>query len=134
VVDQTLDARAHRQATFALDARTPLLSAGTCTVTTVPSPRSTHRLLVVEARDLDTDERRRRTVAVEQPSTEAGQRTQMQDVVAELHPQARIRSFGQGAASFLDADHLIVVHYGDRVEDDGLREPEPQAQQPLFAT
>jgi len=49
-------------------------------------------------------------------------------------PKTRIRSFGQGATSFLDADHLIVAHYGDRVEDDGLREPEPQAQQPLFAT
>jgi hypothetical protein len=52
----------------------------------------------------------------------------------ECTPQARIRSFGQGAASFLDADHLIVAHYGDHVEDDGLRETEPQAQQALFAT
>lgn len=57
----------------------------------------------------------------------------MQDVGAELHPRARIRSFGQGAVSFLDADHLIFAHYGDHVEHEGLRETEPQRQQPLFA-
>jgi hypothetical protein len=58
------------------------------------------RRLIVEARDLDTDARARQEVDVDAPADEAGQRAQLADVVARLHPEARMRSFGNGAASF----------------------------------
>jgi hypothetical protein len=67
--------------------------------------------LVVEARDLDTDERSVVTFEVSMPADEAGQRAQMCDRVSQVHPDARIRSFGGGAASFLDSRRLVVAHY-----------------------
>ncbi|HTZ65808.1 MAG TPA: hypothetical protein VMB51_17060 [Solirubrobacteraceae bacterium] len=89
----------------------------------------------MEARDLDTDARARQEVDVDAPADEAGQRAQLASVVARLHPDARIRSFGNGAASFLDSSHLVVAHYTE------AREPRPapampdastDVQQPLF--
>lgn len=98
-------------------------------MTTVP------RRLIVEARDLDTDARARQEVDVDAPADEAGQRAQLASVVARLHPDARMRSFGNGAASFLNSSHLVVAHYTE------AREPRPvlsvpdtstDVQQPLF--
>jgi hypothetical protein len=46
-----------------------------------------------------------------------------------------MRSFDRGAASFLDASHLVVAHYSDaQVPAEILPEPVPTAdhQQPLF--
>jgi hypothetical protein len=93
------------------------------------------RRLIVEARDLDTDARARQELDVDAPADEAGQRAQLAGVVARLHPEARMRSFGNGAASFLDSSHLVVAHYTE------AREPRPalsvpeastDVQQPLF--
>jgi hypothetical protein len=93
------------------------------------------RRLIVEARDLDTDARTRQELDVDAPTDEAGQRAQLVSVVARLHPEARMRSFGNGAASFLDSSHLVVAHYAE------AREPRPalsvpdastDVQQPLF--
>jgi len=74
------------------------------------------RRLIVEARDLDTDARARQEVDVDAPADEAGQRAQLASVVARLHPEARMRSFGNGAASFLDSCHLVVAHYTEACE------------------
>lgn len=93
--------------------------------------------LIVEARDLDTDERTVATFNVAVPSDELGRRTQLAGAVAALHPNARMRSFGGTAASFLDSERLVVAHYGE-VQREGTHEtsadPEqPVVQQPLFA-
>jgi len=93
------------------------------------------RRLIVEARDLDTDARARQELDVDAPADQVGQRAQLATVVARLYPEARMRSFGNGAASFLDSSHLVVAHYAE------AREPRPalsvpeastDVQQPLF--
>lgn len=94
------------------------------------------RTLIVEARDLDTDDRTTARFEVEMPRDEAGQRAQLTQLVGDLHPAARMRSFGNGAASFLDARHLVVAHYVERDHDPS--EPAAEArhaseQQQLFA-
>jgi len=92
------------------------------------------RLLIVEARDLDTDERTVATFEVELPSDEAGQRAQLAGAVAGLHPDARMRSFGGGAASFLDSQRLVVAHYsGTERQPMSADRIEQVEQQPLFA-
>jgi len=93
------------------------------------------RRLIVEARDLDTDARARQDLDVDAPPDEAGQRAQLASVVARLHPEARMRSFGNGAASFLDSSHLVVAHYAEARElRQALSVPEASTdvQQPLF--
>jgi hypothetical protein len=89
------------------------------------------RRLIVEARDLDTDTRLRQELDVDAPTDEVGQRAQL----ARLYPEARMRSFGNGAASFLDSSYLVVAHFTE------AREPRPalsvpeastDVQQPLF--
>ena len=93
------------------------------------------RRLIVEARDLDTDARARQELDVDAPADQVGQRAQLATVVARLYPEARMRSFGNGAASFLDSSNLVVAHYTE------AREPRPalsvpeastDVQQPLF--
>ena len=69
--------------------------------------------LVVEARDLDTDERSRATFAVPPAPNASEQRAQLAEATAALHPSAKMRSFADGAATFLDRQHLIVAFYAD---------------------
>lgn len=90
--------------------------------------------MIVEARDLDTDDRTIAKFEVEMPTDEAGQRAQLAGLVARLHPDARMRSFGGGAASFLDSQRLIVAHYS-RVAEQPTQAArvERVEQQPLFA-
>jgi hypothetical protein len=93
------------------------------------------RRLIVEARDLDTDARVRQELDVDAPTDQAGQRAQLAGVVARLHPDARMRSFGNEAATFLDATYLVVAHYTEAREPaSALSVPEASAdvQQPLF--
>lgn len=67
--------------------------------------------LVIEARDLDTDARVRRSVRVVAPMEIAGQRGQLERIVAEVHPDAKLRSFANGAATFLGRQQLVIAHY-----------------------
>jgi hypothetical protein len=93
------------------------------------------RRLIVEARDLDTDARVRQELDVDAPTDQAGQRAQLAGVVARLHPEARMRSFGNGAASFLDSSHLVVAHYAEARESASVvsvPETSTDVQQPLF--
>jgi len=76
--------------------------------------------VIIEARDLDTDERERVEVEVDAPHEEHAQRTQLKELVAERHPGARLRSFADGAASFLGRQHLVVATY----------EPKPRGRRP----
>lgn len=92
------------------------------------------RLVIVEATDLDTDKRARRELEVDAPIDESAQRDQLASLVAAEHPEARMRSFGNLAASFLDRRHLVVAHYGPVLQaaDDSSAVTGDQ-QQPLFA-
>ena len=97
---------------------------------------ATERTLVVETRDLDTDERTVATFDVEMPADEPGRRAQLSEVVAQLHPRARMRSFGGAAASFLDSEQLVVAHYGESPMKRRATSADPVQQveqQPLFA-
>jgi len=76
--------------------------------------------VVIEARDLDTDERERVELDVDAPSEEHAQRTQLKELVAAHHPGARLRSFADGAASFLGRQHLVVATY----------DPKPRGRRP----
>lgn len=98
-------------------------------------PERTLSTLTVEARDLDTDARRRTTVEAVPPADPHRQRTELAQAVKQLFPDARLRSFSNGAATFLDSQHLIVAFYvaprgsrSRRVEPDSA-----ESQEPLFA-
>lgn len=93
------------------------------------------RELIVKARDLDNDDKSIQALTVVRPTSEAGQRTQLIEVVSRLHPDADFRSFGNGGATFLDRQHLIVAYYGATVPEDPAHEAEDRAegeQQALF--
>lgn len=86
--------------------------------------------LHIEARDLDTDERVRASRQVPAPHDPGEQRTAIRQVVADLYPTARLRSFASGAATLLDRQHLIVASFADPTP---RRRPEPAPQDPLFS-
>jgi hypothetical protein len=111
-------------------------SAISHSVVAVPNVGLIRRLLVIEARDLDTDERSRLELEVDAPGDEAGKRAQLLTTVSRVHPDAVLRSFGNDAASFLGPDHLVVAHYGQPLEHQpaaGGESPAGHEQQPLFA-
>lgn len=88
---------------------------------------------MIRARRLDADEAEEVTVEATVPSTEAGQRAQLIDLVQARYPEAEFRSFANEAASFLATKVLIVAVY--RRSPDQLAETSPQedeAQQQLF--
>ena len=68
--------------------------------------------ITIEARDLDTDERSKTVLDSSVPKEPGRQRAHLIDAVAGVHPGARIRSFADGAATFMDRDHLVVAWYG----------------------
>lgn len=70
----------------------------------------------VEARDLDTDARWCTSVETEASGDRSRQRAALIEAVAPLFPGARLRSFSDGAATFLDAQHLVVASFADLPE------------------
>jgi hypothetical protein len=98
-------------------------------------PNDAMTALTIEARDLDTDARRRRTLEAVPPLDPAHQRASLADAVARLFPNARLRSFSNGAATFLDSQHLIVASYADVPARNGRREESEPAerQESLFS-
>jgi hypothetical protein len=66
---------------------------------------------VITAKRLDAEEVEEFAVEVEVPETEAGQRTQLVDLVRSRYPEAEFRSFADEAASFLAHKLLVVAAY-----------------------
>jgi hypothetical protein len=89
--------------------------------------------VIVEARDLDTDERSRAICVVGRPSSSAEQRGQLAEAAARFHPRARMRSFADGAATFLDRQHLIVAFYVNAPTTPHTERDDVAAQERLFA-
>jgi len=92
-------------------------------------------VLTIEARDLDTDAREQSVSNVVAPIDPGAQRAALAEAVGRLFPRARLRSFSNGAATFLDTQHLIVASYSE-LPQANRREPgdAPERQQtPLFA-
>lgn len=84
------------------------------------SPRSPSRApvwkeVVVRTRHLDTQTTSVRILERCVPSDQQRQRLQLIDVVEELCPGARNKSFADGVASFVDGANLIVARYGEEV-------------------
>ncbi|MGH2744114.1 MAG: hypothetical protein ACRDN8_16885 [Thermoleophilaceae bacterium] len=67
--------------------------------------------LTIEARDLDTDARKQTVIDAVPPLGRSRQRAALTEAVGRLFPHARLRSFSNGAATFLDTQHLIVASY-----------------------
>ena len=92
---------------------------------------------MIEARDLDTDERSRIEFEIDAPSDEPSKHAQLVTMVSRVHPNAVLRSFGGDAASFLGPNHLVVAHYGQISERASVTRVQPSRsheQQPLFAS
>jgi hypothetical protein len=90
--------------------------------------------VVVESRDLDTDERSISKLTVPAPETTTDQRIQLAEAAARFHPGAPMRSFADGAATFLDRQHLIVASYeAPPAPRKGVRADGIDVQAPLFA-
>lgn len=67
--------------------------------------------VVVEARDLDTDERESQSFRIGVPSTSQAERSELERLVAGAYPEALPRSFANGAATFLSRRQLVVAHF-----------------------
>ena len=70
--------------------------------------------VIVESRHLDTDFRVRDEYQVPTPDDLSQEKAHLLDLVRGLHPRAAHRSYADGAATFLDQDHLIVAFYESR--------------------
>jgi hypothetical protein len=101
----------------------------------IPPPEVAVTTLTIEARDLDTDARRLTTIEAVPPRDPARQRAALADAVARVFPEARLRSFSDGAATFLDSQHLIVASYADQSPTSNRRRGSEAAepQDSLFA-
>lgn len=91
--------------------------------------------LTIEARDLDTDARERTVIDAVPPVDLGRQRAALAEAVGRIFPRARLRSFSDGAATFLDAQHLIVASFADLPRSNGRRRTVEagEQQKPLFA-
>ena len=91
--------------------------------------------LTIESRDLDTDARNQSVISVAPPVDPGAQRAALAEAVARLFPRARLRSFSNGAATFLDTQHLIVASYSElpKSRRPEWRETGEEQQKPLFA-
>ena len=90
--------------------------------------------LTIEARDLDTDARRCTSLQAQAPADPTRQRAALIEAVAPLFPEAKLRSFSNGAATFLDSQHLIVASYAELPVGVRRRNQEPDGlQDSLFA-
>lgn len=78
--------------------------------------RNTTVTVRVETRDLDTDERTHAEFSVEPRGSEALERAQLIGLVAQVRPDARIRSFANSAATFLGRQHLVIASYAQPVK------------------
>lgn len=65
----------------------------------------------ITERDLDSDERRTSERDVEAPGSQAEQRNGLIAAVRSVSPDARIRSFADGVATFIDRQHLVIASY-----------------------
>lgn len=92
--------------------------------------------LIIKARDLDSGATTIDRMEIDAPSDPDRQRIQMIDVIADVHPDARFRSFADAAATFLDRQHLIVAYYADAPAPPRRSGSDPSAamQPALFAT
>jgi hypothetical protein len=70
--------------------------------------------VTIEARHLDTDARSRTVVGAVGSSRPSEQRAELVALVGRVHPRARLRSFADATATFLDSQHLIVASYSRR--------------------
>ena len=91
--------------------------------------------LTIESRDLDTDAREQSVISVVPPVDPSAQRAAMAEAVERLFPRARLRSFSNGAATFLDTQHLIVACYSElpKANRGETRDAVERQQKPLFA-
>ncbi|MGH2986264.1 MAG: hypothetical protein ACRDLO_06215 [Solirubrobacterales bacterium] len=79
--------------------------------------------VVIKLRDLDTDERTETSFEIDRvPDNALRQGQHLAELVAERYPDARQRSFADGVASFVAAQHLIVAKYLDGTAADDSRD------------
>jgi hypothetical protein len=100
-----------------------------------PTPDAT-TTLSIEARDLDTDAREQAAIDAVAPVDPREQAAALAEAVARLFPRATLRSFADGAATFLDPQHLIVASYAEvpRMERrERQADAEREEQNQLFA-
>ncbi len=90
-----------------------VVAVGRATASQAPATTAT---IVVEAKDLDTEARSRESIAVSAPRDASHERRQLQQAATGLRPAAKMRSFADGAATFLDRQHLLVAYYVERPE------------------
>lgn len=92
--------------------------------------------VVVESRDLDTDERDEVVLPASRPAAVEARERELRDLIHEVHPKAKFRSFAGDVATALDSQHLVVAHYLGKRNKPSPEQPEPSAdgdQGELFA-
>jgi len=87
--------------------------------------------ITITARDLDTDDRTTHEVEADVSPEPGDQRAGLVRAVRAVHPEARIRSFADGAATFLDRQHLVVASH-EALPKRGESQRRSSAQESLF--
>ena len=77
--------------------------------------------VTVETRDLDTDERALTEFLVPAADSDAADRARLIESVARVQPDAKIRSFGNGAATFLGRQHLVIAAFRESAKERRVR-------------
>lgn len=88
--------------------------------------------VVITAKRLDSDELSEATVEVETPASELALRKLLTELVGARHPDAELRSFANGAATFLAPKLLVVAVHRLSGGDDFAAEKDDDSQQQLF--
>lgn len=75
--------------------------------------------VILEARDLDTDERVLTALGAARPSEDGAQRRCLIELVRGHYPNARIKSYERGVATFLTRQELVIAHFSNASEAPG---------------
>lgn len=70
--------------------------------------------VLIETRDLETDRAERVVRLVEAPGSESEEREQLQHAVGSVDSEAQLRTFANGAATFIAHRRLVIASFRDR--------------------
>lgn len=95
--------------------------------------------ILIETRDLETDRAERVIRLVDAPGSESEEREQLQRAVDSVDAEARLRTFANGAATFIAHRRLVIASFRERPARPATEgratpiDPDEDDQEQLFA-
>lgn len=88
--------------------------------------------VIVEARDLDTDERSHMAFEIVAPCDAREKQASLVRAVKDVFPDAKQRSYANGVASFVGRQHLVIARLADRPRRATVKDNRRRSQETLF--